>query len=69
MKDKDLDWAVFWASLLQPVVLGEVPPEEIGKFLRELAREERLFPDGRRRTFFFSTPSFSRVAPASLRWR
>ena len=55
MKDKDLDWAVFWASLLQPVLLGEVPPDEAGKFLRELAREERLFPDGRRRRASLST--------------
>ncbi len=48
MKDKDLDWAVFWASLLQPVVLGEVPPEETGKFLRDSSRmggdAERLSP-------------------------
>lgn len=49
MKDKDLDWAIFWASLLQPVLLGEVPPEKTGSFLRELTREERLFPDGTRR--------------------
>jgi transposase InsO family protein len=55
MKDKDLERAVFWASLLQPVVLGEVSPEETAKFLRELAREERLFPDGRRRKASLST--------------
>ena len=49
MKDKDLDWAVFWASLLQPILLGEVPAEETASYLRELAGEERLFPDGTRR--------------------
>jgi transposase InsO family protein len=49
MKDKDLEWAIFWASLLQPVVLGEIPSEEVTSFLRELTQEERLFPDGTRR--------------------
>jgi transposase InsO family protein len=55
MKDKDLDWAVFWASLLQPIVLGEVSSDETAKFLREVAREERLFPDGGRRRASLST--------------
>jgi transposase InsO family protein len=55
MKDKDLERAIFWASLLQPVVLGEVPPEEIASFLRELAQEQRLYPDGQRRKPSLST--------------
>lgn len=49
MKEKDLDWAIFWASLLQPICLGEIAEEEIPSFLRQLAEEERIFPDGSRR--------------------
>ena len=49
MKDKDLDRAIFWCSLLGPILLGEIPPEETASFLRELAAEERRFPDGKRR--------------------
>lgn len=49
MKDKELDWAIFWCSLLQPILLGEIAAEETASFLRKLAAEERLFPDGRRR--------------------
>jgi len=42
-------WAIFWCSLLQPLICGEVPPEEAGSFLRGLADTEHLFPDGQRR--------------------
>lgn len=55
MKDKDLDWAIFWASILQPFRLGEIPLEEEAKYLRELAETERLFPNGQRRTPSLST--------------
>jgi transposase InsO family protein len=55
MKDKELEWAIFWASLLQPVVLGEIPPKEVANFLRELAKKERLFPNGARGKPAFST--------------
>ena len=45
MKDKQLEWAIFWASLLQPVVLGEVEyvetsmieQEEPEKMIRRIA--------------------------------
>ena len=47
--DRHEQWAVFWCSLLQPLICGEVPPEEAGKFLRELAATEQLFPDGQRK--------------------
>jgi transposase InsO family protein len=42
-------WAIFWCSLLQPLICGEVPPEEAGEFLREQAGREQLFPNGRRK--------------------
>jgi putative transposase len=47
--DRHEQWAVFWCSLLGPLIYGEIPPEEAGRFLRELAQSEHLFPDGRRR--------------------
>lgn len=55
MKDKALDWALFWASLLQPIILGEVSEKGTAQFLGELAREQRVFPDGRRRKASLST--------------
>ncbi len=42
-------WAIFWCSLLGPLIYGEIPPEEAGRFLSELAEREHLFPDGQRR--------------------
>jgi putative transposase len=47
--DRHEQWAVFWCSLLQPLICGEVPPEEAGEFLRALADTEQLFPNGRRK--------------------
>jgi transposase InsO family protein len=49
MPDREERWAVFWCSLLSPLLYGEVPPEEAGRFLNELASCEHVFPDGRRR--------------------
>jgi transposase InsO family protein len=47
--DRHQQWAVFWCSLLGPLIYGEIPPEEAGRFLRELTETEHLFPDGQRR--------------------
>jgi transposase InsO family protein len=44
--DRHEQEAVFWCSLLQPLILEEVPREEAGSFLRQLAQTEQLFPDG-----------------------
>ena len=49
MPDRQEQWAVFWCSLLGPLLYGEVPPEEAGPFLNQLASTEHLFPDGQRR--------------------
>jgi len=49
VKKKDEDWALFWCSLLHPLLFGEVPKEETQRFLRKLSAEEKLFPDGERR--------------------
>lgn len=47
--DRDQQWAVFWCSLFAPLIYGEIPPEEAGRFLSELTAIEHLFPDGHRR--------------------
>jgi transposase InsO family protein len=48
-QDRQEQWAVFWCSLLGPLLYGEIPPQEAGRFLRQLAETEYEFPDGRRR--------------------
>ena len=47
--DRHKQAAVFWCALLQPLILEEVPREEAGSFLRQLAETEQLFPDGQRK--------------------
>jgi len=49
MPDRAEQWAIFWCSLLSPLLYGEIPPEEAGGFLRQLASTEQVFPDGQRR--------------------
>jgi len=49
VRKKDEDWALFWCSLLEPLIFGEVTEEETQGFLRTIAQEERLFPNGTRR--------------------
>lgn len=49
------EWVVFWASLLSPLYLEEVDTKETARFLRELASQEHLFPDGQRRKIGLST--------------
>jgi transposase InsO family protein len=48
MPDRQEQWAVFWCSLLSPLLYGEVPPEEAGRFLNQLASRDHVFPDGQR---------------------
>jgi transposase InsO family protein len=47
--DRHEQEAVFWCSLLQPLILEEVPRQEAGPFLRQLAQTEQLFPNGQRK--------------------
>ena len=49
MPERQEQWAVFWCSLLSPLLYGEIPPEEAGRFLEQLASCEQVFPDGQRR--------------------
>ena len=46
MDHDDQAWAVFWCSLLSPLLLGEVPEAEREAYFRTLAEEERLLPNG-----------------------
>lgn len=55
MDEKDQEWAVFWCSLLQPVLFGEVDRQSTNRFLRGLAERQLLFPDGKQRRPSFST--------------
>ena len=45
----DEGWAVFWCSLLSPVLLGEIPERQRERYFQELSREERPLPNGKRR--------------------
>jgi transposase InsO family protein len=52
VKDKDLDWALFWCSLLDRVIHGEIDREDeeaVRSFLKAVASEERLYPNGVRK--------------------
>lgn len=48
MREKDQVWALFWCSLLRPLIEGETEPDDAPRCLREIAAQEHLFPDGRR---------------------
>ena len=49
MRCNNEDWAVFWCSLLSPVLLGEIPERRRERYFQQLSREERLLPNGRRK--------------------
>lgn len=45
----DEAWAVFWCSLLSPLLLEEIPHGKRERYFHQLSREERLLPNGKRR--------------------
>ena len=49
MRCNNEDWAVFWCSLLSPVLLGEIPERQRERYFQQLSQEERLLPNGRRK--------------------
>ena len=49
MGRNDEDWAVFWCSLLSPVLLGETPEAQRERYFQKLSREEHRLPNGQRR--------------------
>ena len=55
MRRQDEEWSVFWCSLLQPVLFGDVDPADTQRFLKELAQQDRVFPNGVRKKPSLST--------------
>lgn len=49
MNSKDEKWALFWCSLLHPVIFDEVEQKEVHSFLENLCQKEFLFPDGKKK--------------------
>lgn len=46
MDSKDQTWAIFWCSLLHPVIFNEIEPGETNRFLKKLSKRKYLFPNG-----------------------
>jgi len=46
MNKRDEEWAIFWCSLLEPILFGDIEPGAVQAHLRKIASQERLFPDG-----------------------
>ncbi len=55
MHSVDDDWAVFWCSLLAPVLLEEVEKGERRRFLKDLCQQEVKLPNGQRKRISLST--------------
>jgi len=51
----DEQWAVFWCSLLPPVLFGETDRAQANQFLKQWSQQQRLFPDGVRKKPSLST--------------
>lgn len=47
MDPKNEQLAVFWCDLLRPIIYSEIPPEETNGYLRNLAQEPVVYPDGK----------------------
>ena len=55
MNFDDEKWSLFWCNLLHPVIFGLIEERQINSYLKKLAREERLFPDGKKKKPGLST--------------
>lgn len=55
MHHNDDDWAVFWCSLLGPILLDEITAGERKRYLLELSQKEVLLPTGKRKRISYST--------------
>jgi len=55
MNHNDDAWAVFWCSILGPILLEEVPAGERRRFLQTLSQKELLLPNGERKRISLST--------------
>jgi len=52
-KDRE-KWALFWCTLLEKVIFGEVRPQDVNRYLKNLSKETIRFPDGK-----YKKPSLS----------
>jgi putative transposase len=55
MHHDDDNWAVFWCSLLGPILLEDVPAGERKRYLKDLSQQEVLLPSGQRKRISLST--------------
>jgi transposase InsO family protein len=55
MTEKDQVLALFWCSVLRPLIFSEAGNAEAARRLREIAQKEHRFPDGRRRRVSLTT--------------
>ena len=49
MDHNDDAWAVFWCSLLGPILLDEISEGERRAYLKQLSQQEVLLPNGQRK--------------------
>jgi putative transposase len=55
MNHSDDDWAVFWCSLLGPILLDEITTGERRRYLKQLSQREATLPNGQRKRISYST--------------
>ena len=47
--------AIFWCDLLRPIIFDQIEPEAVNKYLKEIAQNEVVFPDGQKKKPSLST--------------
>jgi len=47
MDPKNEQLAVFWCDLLRPIIYSEISPEETNRYLKNLAQDPVVYPDGK----------------------
>ena len=55
MKKREEQWAIFWCSLLKPIIFDELEGETAHHYMESLSRQEVVMPDGSRREPALST--------------
>ncbi len=55
MEYGDEKWSLFWCNLLHPVIFGQIEEGQINRYLKKLAQQELLFPDGKSKKPSLST--------------
>lgn len=55
MTEKEEKRALLWASILQPVILEEIEPQCVNRYLKSEASKQRVLPDGKQKKISLST--------------